>query len=452
MDNLVIMINFNVLLVIVIVTGLGEKYLSLKTGVKAEKDFLQVERSGSVSFECSAVKTTGCELYKYTNSKHIIVNRVNIRDRRFEIRNPESCIIDMNSTNLGDSGEYHCITDKQYQVYYLQVKRLASKLLFDNKLWANNSEHFIHPNVHGNVHFKCLTYLQYNRPGTTTFLWSEDDNAKQYDYKIKTLYDDLLECGSNIRIHFKNGEKEKEVKCTIQSGTETEILVGTFGMPYPTDSVLFQHDSDSDCKCKNQVILKGEVKQVTCTGNGFPFPKDFRIEKEAKDGVWDVIATQSSVNVTESGTYVCEARNHYENGTQMKNYIKSNKLTFRNYDKELATVSQTLSDLSDEVTELQKRRVIMSRTLSDMNDEIIELRKKGAIMGQTVSDVKKDVSELFKERMSTNRKFFVMNKTMTELDMDQTALSDMLADISNKLTAISKAQKKILQHLNLRID
>uniref|UniRef100_T1J932 Uncharacterized protein n=1 Tax=Strigamia maritima TaxID=126957 RepID=T1J932_STRMM len=77
--------------------------LAAATGVTAEKHFLQAERNVSTSFECSKLKTTGCELYKYVTSKQLVIKRTQTIDKRFTIRDSEFCIIDINTLKVFDS-------------------------------------------------------------------------------------------------------------------------------------------------------------------------------------------------------------------------------------------------------------------------------------------------------------------------------------------------------------
>uniref|UniRef100_T1J025 Ig-like domain-containing protein n=1 Tax=Strigamia maritima TaxID=126957 RepID=T1J025_STRMM len=408
-----------VLGVIIMMLGLGEGKIS-GSGVMAEIDFLQGAITESTAFVCSTTPTTECELTKYNaNSMHTILNRTYTRDTRFKVRDLVFCIIDLNYTKVDDLGEYHCITDVEYRVYYLQVQRPTSKLFYNNKLWTNNSEHSIDPNDSGYVTFKCVTYLQNNCSGSSNFIWLLDNNGRQNDYKIKTLYDDLLEYESNIKIHFKEGEKGKEVKCKIKSASGQEILVGTFGVTYATDTVVLQDNSDNN----HRIILEDEGKQITCEGNGYPLPRDFLIEKEGENGVWEVIVTQSSLTITDSGTYACEARNHFENGTEMGHYIISNKLTFRNYDSELKAMTRTLTAMSDVVTELHKQQVVTNQTLTDMNDKM---------------------SEIFNERAS-------LNISMLNLSIMHTDMSRIISEMTVKLHDLSTVQRKILRHFSLNI-
>uniref|UniRef100_T1J933 Ig-like domain-containing protein n=1 Tax=Strigamia maritima TaxID=126957 RepID=T1J933_STRMM len=325
--------------------------LATATGVTAEKHFLQAERNESTSFECSKLKTTGCELYKYVTSKQLVITRTQTIDKRFTIRDSEFCIIDMNTLKTFDSGEYHCITDKDYEVFYLDVKGKPSKLFYNDKLWRNNSENLIHPNEHETVNFKCHSYLQKTPNARTSFVWSKDNVHLSTENQYGRQNDDLWEAESNIQIHFGNGGSEKKVECKIQTGTETEILIGTFGMPYSTKEVSLEDNS----VFKERIILEDEVKEIACKGDGFPFPKDIMIKKQVEDEKWEAVAYKPTFNVVDSGTYLCEARNDNGNGTIMEHYIASNKLSFRNYDRELAIMSQMLSDLNDTVTELQQK-------------------------------------------------------------------------------------------------
>uniref|UniRef100_T1JJB9 Uncharacterized protein n=1 Tax=Strigamia maritima TaxID=126957 RepID=T1JJB9_STRMM len=115
------------------------------TVASAGRHFLQGERGETLSFECSTTYTTVCELYLYhqLNGKVAILNRFGSQNERFEIRDSQSCIIDIKSVRLYDSAEFHCITDQEYEVFYVDVKVSGqlSQLFYDYQLAINESEH-----------------------------------------------------------------------------------------------------------------------------------------------------------------------------------------------------------------------------------------------------------------------------------------------------------------------
>uniref|UniRef100_T1IKU8 Ig-like domain-containing protein n=1 Tax=Strigamia maritima TaxID=126957 RepID=T1IKU8_STRMM len=333
-----IVLKMSILNIVILVT-----LAAAASGVTAEKHFVQAERKSSITFECSTKKTTECQLYKYTNSRNLILGRPNPKKGNFKIRDSQSCIIDGNDLKMYDSGEYHCVADTDYEVYYLNVKEKTSELLYNDKLWRNNSENVIEPNEGANVNFKCRTYMQKTINDGLTFEWSENDkHLKTYSYN---------QYGHGLYNPYGRSYNTRQMDDLFES--ETDLL---FYLEDSTKEVELVDDSAN----KERNILEGEEKQITCKADGFPFPKDIRIKKRiAEDGnlpQWEVISDSSTrINVSNSGTYICEARNDDGNGTKMENYILSNKLSFRNYDRELAVISQMLLDMNNTVAELQQK-------------------------------------------------------------------------------------------------
>uniref|UniRef100_T1JF09 Ig-like domain-containing protein n=1 Tax=Strigamia maritima TaxID=126957 RepID=T1JF09_STRMM len=209
-----IVLKMSILNIVLLVT-----LAAADTGVTAEKHFVQAKRKSSITFECSTKKTTECQLYKYTNSRALILGRPNPKKGNFKIRESQSCIIDGNDLKMYDSGEYHCVTDTDYEVYYLNVKGKSSELLYKDKLWTNNSENLIEPNEGPNVNFKCRTYMLKTIDDGLTFEWSEND-------KHLATYSQALYYG---QISYSTRQMDDLFESETQTG-EIEVLVGTFGM------------------------------------------------------------------------------------------------------------------------------------------------------------------------------------------------------------------------------